>query len=177
MEFSVNVDLKKVKKGLDLTNSQMRWLQTRAVKTTARNIRVQVSKGSMGLTDLRRKKVIRARVKPLTARGKEGVWVGTNDLKASEFKGRPVEGNGGVTFRGQFFKGAFLGKFKGDRRRRILQVVDGKLAEVLIGIDAEANKFLIAKIQPLIPERLEHNIAQAVDNLKYVTLQKAKKAK
>lgn len=175
MEFSVNVDLKKVKKGLDLTDSQMRWLQKRAVTTTARNIRVQVSKGNMGLTDLRRKKVIRARVKPLTARGKEGVWIGTNDLKASEFKGRPVEGNGGVSFRGHFFKGAFLGKFKNDRRRRILQIVDGKLAEVLIGIDAEANKFLLKKIQPLIPERLEYNIGQAVDNLKYVTAKRKRK--
>lgn len=168
MEFSVNVDLKKVKKGLALTDSQMRSLQKRAIRTTARNIRVQVSKGNMGLTDLRRKKVIRARVKPLTARNKEGVWVGTNDLKASEFKGRPVEGNGGVTFRGHFFKGAFLGKFKGDKRRRILQVVDGKVSEVLIGIAGEANTFLSKQIQPLMPERLEHNIAQAVDSVKYV---------
>ena len=175
MEFSVKLDLSKVQKGLKLTQAQMRWLEKRAITTTARNIRVQVSKANMGLTDLRRKKVVRARVKPLTKKDQQGVWVGTNDIKASEFKGRPTQGNGGVTFRGVFFKNAFLGKFKNDKRRRILHITkDGKLAEVLFHIQPEADGFLKSKIQPIIPDRLEHNIEQAVDNLKYVKKRKKK---
>ena len=174
MEFSVNLDLKKVKKGLDLTEKQMKWLSRRAITNTARNLRVQISKANMGVGNLRRKKVVRARVKPLTKRG--ALWIGTNDFNASEFKGRPVEGNGGVTFNGKFYKDAFLGRFKGDKRRRILQKTsDSKVREVMVHIEPAAKKFLTSKIQPQIPERLQHNIEQNVDNLKYVIARKRAK--
>ena len=66
MEAYLALDLKKVAKAYDLTEKKLAYLHKRAAMKTAQNMRAKASKDSLGLKDLRRKKVPRARVKHLT---------------------------------------------------------------------------------------------------------------
>ena len=170
MTFLVNLDLKKVEKALNLTKKKVPYIVRTATRLTARNMRVKISKADMGVAGgFRRKKVPRARVKPLVAKGAEGIWVGLNDVNASELKGRALKKENGITFRGKFYPGAFFGRFRNEKKRRILRVTpQGKVQELMIPIESEAHQFLVQDIQPEIPKRLEVNIGQAVDKLKYV---------
>lgn len=165
MDVSVDIDVKKLQKGLKLTEKQMGYLHKRAAKATSRNIRTRISKDSMGLGTLRRKKVIRARV--LSTHPKIGVWVGLNDISASEFRGKKEQANGGVMFRGQFFKDAFRGRFRNDPKSvtRILRNRGGKVVEVLIPIEEDGKRYLETIIRPLIPDLFDKNFEQAVDAL------------
>ena len=165
MEVYLDLDVDKVQKALNLSEKKIAYLHTRAAKRTAGNVRVQVSKSSMGMGDvLRRKKVPRARVKAISGK-RVGVWVGLNDISAREFKGHPEKVEGGVRFRGIFFPDAFIGKFPSDPRgaKRILRRNTlGKLEEGLIPIDATAKKYLEEKIRPEIARLFNKNFEDAI---------------
>lgn len=166
MNTSVSIDTKKLERGLKLSEKKIKAIHRKAGTVTTRNIRARISKDSLGLTDLRRKKVIRARIKK--AHKGVGVWVGLNDISASEFKGRKQESGGGVTFRGMFFKDAFTGRYKGDPKgvRRIFRTsTRGNLVDVLIPIGEDARKYLEQMIQPMILDLFQKNFEQAVDAL------------
>ena len=165
MDVSVDIDVKKLQKGLQLSEKKMAYLHKRAATITARNLRTKISKDSMGLGQLRRKKVIKARVKKVH-KG-IGVWVGLNDVSASEFRGKKQEGNGGVTFRGMFFEGAFRGRYMRDPKgvSRIFKNVGGYRVEVLIPIEKDAQKYLEEMVQPDIPKLFKKNFEHAVDAL------------
>ena len=168
MEISVALDVKKLQKGLKLSQKQVGYLHKRAAKTTARNMRTLISKDSMGVGPLRRKKVIKARVRD-SVKG-VGVWVGLNPISASEFRGAKQEEQGGVTFKGVFFKDAFRGRFKSDPKSvtRILRATgDRKLYEVLIPIEDDARRYLEGIIRPLIPELFDKNFEHAVSALPF----------
>ena len=171
MEVYLDLDVDKVQKALKVGENRIKYLHNRAAKRTAGNVRVQVSKSSMGMGDvLRRKKVPRARVKVITGK-RVGVWVGLNDISAREFKGQPEQVEGGVRFRGIFFPGAFIGKFPSDPRgaKRILRRnALGKLEEGLIPIDAAAKKYLEQKIQPEINKMFNKNFEGAIDAFPHV---------
>ena len=172
MKVDASIDIKKVQKAFGLTEKQLVRLNQRAAKTTARNVRVQASKGNLGIDGLRRKKVPRARVKPLT--NGVGVWVGLNPIRSSEFKIRPKQSNGGVTFRGRFYKGYFLARFRYDKNaksvKRAVRIPTGKKSwsELMVDIEKEAKSFIKSEVEPNIESYYTKNMTQEVDKLRYV---------
>ena len=114
MEATIRLDTRKVQKALKASEKQMATLHKRAAKRTAQNVRVIASKGNLGIDGIRRKKVPRARVKSLKG-ATPGIWFGLNDIRASEFKEKPKQVPGGVMFRGKFYKGYFLARFRHDQ--------------------------------------------------------------
>lgn len=172
MEISLGLDRRKLEKGLKITEKQVGYLYRRATGTTARNLKARISKDSLGVGPLRRKKVIRARIRG-ASRG-VGVWVGLNDISAAEFRGKKEQTNGGVIFRGQFFKGAFRGRFKHDPKSvsRILRSENGRLTEVLIPIEEDAQEYLETMIRPLIPQLFQKNFEVALDSFAHVKWEK-----
>lgn len=165
MEISVDIDIKKLQKGLKLTDKQVSHLFKRSAKHTARNMRTKMSKDSLGLGELKRKKVPRARIKQLH-KG-VGVWVGLNPISAKEFRGRKQESDGGVSFRGEFFKDAFIGKFANDPKgtTRIMRRSGSQAVEVLIPIEQDARKYIEAIIIPMVMPAFNKNFEKAVDAL------------
>ena len=166
MDITASIDIKKLQKGLRLSEKKLQYIHQRAGKTTARNLRTRMSKDSLGVGPLRRKKVIKARIKE--ARAGVGVWVGLNPISASEFRGPKQQSRGGVTFRGVFFPKAFRGRFTHDAKSvtRILRATEFRqVYEVLIPIEADARKYLEDIIRPLIPSLFQKNFEHAVDAL------------
>ena len=169
MEVSLDLDSAKVQKALKLTEKQMGTLFKRAAKRTAQNVRVIASKGNLGLEGLRRKKVPRARVKPLNRGDKIGIWFGLNDVRLSEFKGKPKKVEGGVVFRGKFYDGYFLARFKHDPNpksiKRVLILPPGGKSweEAVVPIEKEALRFIETRIQPQVGKLFNKNFEQTVD--------------
>ena len=175
MKINIALDEKKVQKALGASEKQMRKLHQRAVNKTAVNARAIASKGSLGIDGLRRKKVPRARVKPIKG-NTPGVWFGLNDIRASEFKEKPVQEKGGVRFQGKFYPDYFLTRFRYDPNPRSIQraviLPEGKRSweEILIPIEGRAVAFIEREIQPKINELFDKNFGQVVDhqsNLKW----------
>ena len=171
MQIYLDLDVDKVQKALKVGENRIKYLHSRAAKRTAGNVRVQVSKSSMGMGDvLRRKKVPRARVKTMSGK-RAGVWVGLNDISASEYKGQPEQDEGGVRFRGIFFPGAFIGRFPNDPRgaKRILRRnALGKLDEMLIPVGEVAKKYLEQVVMPQVNAMFNKNFEGAVDAFPHV---------
>ena len=173
--LEINIDFSKLEdiaKIYELTPKQFEASLRRAIKRTAGSARGEISKTKLDISDLRRTTAIRRRVKGLfSVKGndrKGGLWVGLNDLWASEFKGRPRQDDSGVNFRGHHFKGAFLRRLKGMRKYRIFRDANGSLEEVTISIEAEGLKFLENNILPDLPERLYHHFRKDVEFRKEV---------
>ena len=175
MDIQLKLDEKKVQKALGATAKQMEKLHRRAANRTAVNARAISSKGNLGIDGLRRKKVPRARVKPL--KGKTpGVWFGLNDIRASEFKEKPIQEKGGVRFQGKFYPGYFLSRFRYDPNpksvKRAVTLPEGKRSweEILVPIESEAREFIGREIEPQLDELFDKNFGQVVDhqsNLKW----------
>lgn len=169
MEVQLTLDTKKVRKALQASEKQMATLHKRAGRRTAQNVRAIASKGNLGIDGLRRKKVPRARVKPLLG-DKVGIWFGLNDVRASEFKEKPIKVDKGVRFQGKYYKGYFLGRFKYDPNpksiKRILILPKGKKSweEVHISIEKDARAFIEREIMPKINELFNKNFESAVDH-------------
>ena len=173
MDINLKLDEKKVQKALGATAKQMEKLHRRAANRTAVNARAISSKGNLGIDGLRRKKVPRARVKPI--KGKTpGVWFGLNDIRASEFKEKPVQEKGGIRFQGKFYPGYFIARFRYDPRstKRAVIRLEGEKSwqEILIPIESEARAFIGREIEPQLDELFDKNFGQVVDhqsNLKW----------
>ena len=174
MNVEVTLDTKNIQKALRLTDKQLQSLQKRAAKRTATNARAIASKGNLGIEALRRKKVPRARVKPINKGNEIGIWFGLNDVRASEFKDRPVQEKGGVRFRGKFYKDYFLARFKYDKLpktiKRAVKLPEGKKSwvEVMVPIEREAREFIETEIAPQIGKLFQKNLGQAVDALPHI---------
>ena len=170
MDINLDLDEKKVKKALGASEKQMERLHRRAANRTAVNARAIASKGDLGLDGLRRKKVPRARVKPLTGRV-PGIWFGLNEIRASEFKEKPVEEGKGVRFQGEHHRGYFLARFKYDPNpksiKRAVRLPKGKRSwkELMVSIEEPARAFIREKIEPKIGELFNKNFEQVVDHL------------
>ena len=173
MEIKLNLDTKKVQKALNLTAKKLEGLHRRAVKRTAVNVRVIASKGNLGVGNLRRKKVPRARVKPLKGQT-PGIWFGLNDIRASELKEKPKQVEGGVMFRGKFYKGYFLARFRHDRnpksiKRAVILPSGGKSwVEVMVPIEDQARRFIENEVQPKVEGLFNKSFECAVDGVPHV---------
>lgn len=173
--LEINIDwakLEDIAKMFELTPKQFEASLRRAIKRTAGSARGEISKTKLDISDLRRTTAIRRRVKGLFSVAgdtqKGGLWIGLNDLWASEFKGRPRQDASGVNFRGHHFKGAFLRRLKGMRKYRIFRDANGSLEEVTISIEAEGLKFLEDNILPDLPDKLYHHFRKDVEFRKEV---------
>ena len=91
------------------------------------------------------------------------MWIGVNDLWASEFTGRPRQDQSGVKFRGQYYKGAFLRRLRGQRKNRIYRNVDGELQEATISIEADALKYLEDEVLPKLPDALYEHFRKDIE--------------
>lgn len=167
--IEINIDFRKLEdiaKMFELTPKQFEASLRRAIKRTAGSARSEISKQKLDISDLRRTTAIRRRVKGLLSVAgdtqKGGLWIGLNDLWASEFKGRPRQDESGTSFRGHHFKGAFLRRLKGMRKYRIFRDANGSLEEVTISIEAEGLKFLEDNILPDLPDKLYHHFLKDV---------------
>ena len=167
MRIELTLDTKKVQKALSASEKQMERLHKRAAKRTAVNARAIASKGSLGIDGLRRKKVPRARVKPLNRGGKVGVWFGLNDIRASEFREKPVQEGGGVRFQGKHHDSYFIARFQHDPKsvKRAVKAPKGSSSwgELMVPIKKEARQFIENEIQPKIEGLFNKNFEQAVD--------------
>ena len=169
MDIKVNFDIKKVQKALGASAKQMERLHRRAANRTAVNVRAIVSKGSLGIDGLRRKKVPRARVKPLKGAA-PGVWIGLNDIRASEFKEKPIQEEGGVRFQGKFYKGYFLARFRHDSlpksvKRAVMKPKGGSSwVEIMVPIEAKALLFIESEVEPKIEGLFNKNFEAAVNH-------------
>ena len=168
MQIEMTLDTKKVQKALNASQKQMERLHKRAAKRTAVNARAIASKGSLGIDGLRRKKVPRARVKPLNRGEKVGVWFGLNDIRASEFREKPVKEGGGVRFQGKHHDGYFIARFRHDPAgvKRAVKASKGSSSweELMVPIEKEARQFIESEIQPEIEGLFNKNFEQAVDH-------------
>ena len=107
MELNIDVDVDQLNdlRGIfQLTEKQFEASLKRAVKRTAGSARSEVSKKKLGLSDLRRTTAIRRRIKPLLRTKGDalaiGIWIGINDLWATEFKGTPSQNTDGYRLQG-----------------------------------------------------------------------------
>ena len=166
MEIELSLDTKKVQKALKASEKQMATLFKRAGNRTAQNVRAIASKKDMGIEGLRRKKVPRSRVKALRG-NKIGIWFGLNDIRASEFKERPIKVEKGVKFQGKLYSGFWLGRFKNDplpRSKKRILIRDGKSwKEAHVAIDKVATEFIEREIVPQVGKLFDKNFNSAVD--------------
>ena len=87
MDIKLDLDAKKVQKALGATEKQMERIHRRAANRTAVNVRAIASKGNLGLDGLRRKRVPRARVKPLKGKDAGHLDSALNDIKRVRVQG------------------------------------------------------------------------------------------
>ena len=157
-----------VRQAFSLTERQYTSALKQATKRTAGSARKIISAAKMDIPDLRRTTAIRKRVKPLTR--STGLWIGLNDLWASEFRGKPMRTPSGINFRGQQFDGAFLVKLPHSRRYRIFRKrADGTLTEVTIPIAQRALAFLEKQVLPELPDALFNHFKSYVEFKRQVT--------
>ena len=172
MDISLTLNTRKIQKALRLTEKQLATLQKRAAKKTAVNVRAIASKGNLGIDGLRRKKVPRARVKPINRADEIGIWFGLNDIRASEFRERPKKVAGGVMFKGKLYPKHFIARFRYDPRsvkRGVKAEAGGKSwVEIMIPIEREALEFIKTEIEPIIGDLFTKNFGQAIDSIPHV---------
>ena len=168
MEIQIDYEsLNDVREMFKLTDKQFNASLKRAVSRTAGSARSAISKEKLGISDLRRTTAIRKRVKPLQR--STGIWIGINDLWASEFKGRPRRTPTGIDFRGKHFEGAFLVRLPNSKRNRIFKKrSDGKIEELTIPIATAALRYLEKHVLPDLPEKLFHHFKTDVEFRKQV---------
>ena len=70
---------------------------------------------------------------------------------------------------GQFFEGAFIGKYPNDPRgsKRILKSVGGKVKELLISVSEKMRKYVEQSLAPDVESLFAKNFDKAVDDLQY----------
>ncbi|MCA0905139.1 hypothetical protein LCM27_01865 [Ruegeria marisrubri] len=111
-------ELEKVADAYEATPKQVKLSGIRAAKRTAGTIRRISSKGLQTELGLRNARALRRRIKEYRVDGRwtgYKVWIGTNDLPLSAFKGRPKKVAGGIKFGETMIHGAFLAKVGGKR--------------------------------------------------------------
>lgn len=168
MEIQIDFEsLNDIREMFKLTDKQFNASLKRAVSRTAGSARSAISKEKLGISDLRRTTAIRKRVKPLQR--STGIWIGINDLWASEFKGRPRRTPTGIDFRGKHFEGAFLMRPPNSKRNQIMiKRSDGKIEKLTIPIADKALKYLEKHVLPDLPEKLFHHFKTDVEFRKQV---------
>lgn len=137
---------------LGATDKQVQFALSRALRRTEATLRRMSTKGLTQILQLRamgsmrrRLKSIKLRKTGLDAGDSVGLWYGLNALPVSSFKGRPQETEGGASFRGQAYDGAFVAKSKIKGKQTIFKRDTAKslpIAEQLHEIEDKAVVFI-----------------------------------
>lgn len=105
-------DLRRIGDELGASEKQIKLALSRALARTASKLRTLSARGLRDELELKRLNALRKRLKSIKLRkGRlEGVtlWYGLNDMPVSWFKGKPVQAEGGATFRNMSFPGGFV---------------------------------------------------------------------
>lgn len=134
---------------LEASEKQVTFALSRAMRRTEATLRRMSSKGLVKVLELRAANILRKRLKSVRLRMSSAVardqgmalWYGLNDLPVSSFKGRPTETQGGASFRGENYEGAFVGRSKAKGKKTIFKrVKEARLpiAEQLHAIEDKA---------------------------------------
>jgi hypothetical protein len=160
--------LNEIGRKFSLDEQQLRFAYSRALARTAATLRKLSSKGMKDRFALRNTKRLRRRIKTKRLRGSRGsaafeIWYGQNDFPVRDFKGKPTETGGGVSFKGHSFKGAFVAKRGGDavvfRRRGVARL---PVDEVMVPVKDEMDVFIEDEIFDQIEEVFHRHFAAEV---------------
>jgi hypothetical protein len=109
------------------SEKDLRRAFSRALSRTTRRLRTQARKDLRQGLGLRAAAVLRARLRLKRFRprgsgmGGAALWVGTNDMPATAFKGTPRETPGGARVGGREFPGAFVGRGQDSGKRVVFR--------------------------------------------------------
>jgi hypothetical protein len=152
-------ELREIGAELGATEQQIRAAYNRALNRAAGTIRRITSQGLRSELGLRNAAAIRRRLRDKRVKGNGGLagrvlWFGTNDMAFGAFKGKPIEGQGGVTFRGRTIRGAFIARGKVFKRSTAASL---PIAEQTIPVEEEMNRFIEAEILPAVGDIVMEN--------------------
>lgn len=144
--------LNRISEELGATDKQVKFALSRALRRTETTLRRMSAKGLTRVLQLRTMASMRKRLKSVKLRktgldGGDGVglWYGLNELPVSSFKGRPKKTQGGASFRGQQYDGAFVAKSKIKGKQTIFKRDGAKglpISEQLHDIEDKAVVFI-----------------------------------
>lgn len=119
--------LKQIADEFAASEKDLRRAFSRALSRTSRTLRTQARKDLRAGLELRAASVLKARLrlKRYKARGARlgsaMLWVGTNDMAADAFKGKPRETASGARVGSRAFEGAFVGTSRGSGRSMVFK--------------------------------------------------------
>lgn len=128
ISFDINSgDLKRIADEFASSEKDLRRAFSRALSRTARTLRTRARKDLREGLSLRSAAVLKARLRLArykargSGMGAARLWVGTNDLPATAFKGTPREAAGGARVGGRSFPGAFVGRGSDSGKRIVFK--------------------------------------------------------
>lgn len=152
-------ELREIGAELGATEQQIRAAYNRALNRAAGTIRRITSQGLRSELGLRNAAAIRRRLASKRVKGNGGLagrvlWFGTNDMATGAFKGKPVAGQGGVSFRGRTIAGAFIARGKVFKRSTASAL---PIEEQTVPVEEEMNRFIEAEILPAVGDLVMQN--------------------
>lgn len=152
------------------SEKDLRRAFSRALSRTSRSLRTQARKELRQGLGLRSAAVLRARLQLKRFRprgsgmGGAMLWVGTNDMPATAFKGAPRSTPGGAKVGGRQFPGAFVARGRASGKRIVFRRKgSGRLPIVAetVPIDDDADP-IVAEVYDQAVERLLQNFRAEV---------------
>jgi hypothetical protein len=141
--------ISKIAQEFGATERQLAQAYSRALRRTASALKTSTRKQLRIRLGLRSAGAIGRRLQGFSfkkdgALGSVRMWFGMNDVSASAFKDRPVNGAGGASFRGRKYPGTFVGKNSKGVTTLMRRVGPGRLpiAEQRVPIDDEVREFV-----------------------------------
>lgn len=128
--IALDIDARQLQRIADefaASDRDLRRAFSRALSRTSRTLRTMARRELRAGLDLRAASFLRARLRLSRFRprgsglGAVSLWVGTNDMPATAFKGRPRQTASGATVGGRSFPGAFVGTGQSSGRRVVFR--------------------------------------------------------
>lgn len=122
ISFDIDGDeIQRIARDLQATERQVNLAIGRALARTAGTMRTRTQRALARGLELRRANTLRKRLKAMRVRRRGSaqqiaLWVGLNDMRITDMKGRPSQGSGGASFRGVSYPGGFVATGRGGRR-------------------------------------------------------------
>lgn len=131
MELSFDAKrLQRIADEFSVSEKDLRKAYSRALSRTARTMRVRARAALRKGLDLRSAAILKARLRLVKMRprgqkiGAARLWVGTNDMPADSFKGRPQKTSTGISIGGRDIPGGFVGTSKDSGKQMIFRRTD-----------------------------------------------------
>ena len=120
-------EIQRIAREFDASEKDLRRASARALSRTSRTLRTRVRKALREGLELRSAAILKARLRLAKFRaqgnrmGAARLWVGTNDLPAGAFKGKPRQTAGGARVGKREFEGAFVGTSDTSARQMVFR--------------------------------------------------------